>query len=206
MFPKSSNGIGIICQIITKPEYDLKLVLKNEYDEIIDNNWKFLNNTYKSNIKKQYHRRAIPIFVFLTEICSHIKMPSPVYNIEKDFLEEWVDDKLANCFSNSITRLLYSKIYNPKSFEHCTLLLDVYASESLPYIDIDDNSANDKDLYEIQYIIKHRKINNNEIEYEVKWRNYKKQYNSWVKESDFQSDDIIKKYWKTINSKNYFVI
>ncbi|KAI8968838.1 hypothetical protein BDB01DRAFT_732678 [Pilobolus umbonatus] len=69
-------------------------------------------------------------------------------------------------------------------------------------IDIDDNSANDKDLYEIQYIIKHRKINNNEIEYEVKWRNYKKQYNSWVKESDFQSDDIIKKYWKTINSKS----
>lgn len=43
---------------------------------------------------------------------------------------------------------------------------------------------------------------NDEIEYEVKWRNYKKQYNSWVKEGDFQSDDIIKKYWNTINSKS----
>lgn len=60
-------------------------------------------------------------------------------------------------------------------------------------IDREDNNTNNKDLYEIQYIIKHRMMND-EIEYEVKWRNYKKQYNSWVKEGDFQSDDIIKKY------------
>lgn len=66
---------------------------------------------------------------------------------------------------------------------------------------IEDNNTNNKDLYEIQYIIKHRMMND-EIEYEVKWRNYKKQYNSWVKEGDFQSDDIIKKYWNTINSKS----
>lgn len=68
-------------------------------------------------------------------------------------------------------------------------------------IDREDNNTNNKDLYEIQYIIKHRMMND-EIEYEVKWRNYKKQYNSWVKEGDFQSDDIIKKYWNTINSKS----
>ncbi|KAI8971191.1 hypothetical protein BDB01DRAFT_839670 [Pilobolus umbonatus] len=132
---------------------DLKLVLKNEYDEIIDNNWKFLNDTYKSNIKKQYHRKAIPIFVFLTEICSHIKMPSPVYNIEKDFLEEWVDDKLANCFSNSITRLLYSKIYNPKSFEHCTLLLDGRHNK----IVVEDIDLDKTDLY--SYKLKKNALN-----------------------------------------------
>lgn len=483
--------------------FDIKDILQNEYKEIVENHWNFLDNTYKSNIRKQYHRSkignfiniqniklelyeilgAIPIFIFLTEICSHIKMPSPVYNIEKgiliikfliegcsisdmkiydendsfyriyksvfidniDVLEEWIDDKLAKCFSNSVTRLLYSKIYNPKNFEHCTLLLDgrhnkivvedinldkkdlysyklkknalntqfiidsagylVYASESLPckfnnddnmfinnvnlvdffkisdclcydglyenvldeildkynniglcisennfcfpikkdkkidltdeelnfnkqlgsyrstietffanfshtfkkfshksnsritkertynvqlklslvlyniknfvkknnveekpyhklwleqdfdffdyvkdfntspksaktiykkenitnmknlqddilnkilsdnnlkinmnknkmQIDIEDNNTNNNnDLYEIQYIIKHRMINDKK-EYEVKWRNYKKQYNSWVKEDDFQSDDIIKKYWNTINSKS----
>lgn len=47
---------------------DLKLVLKNEYDEIIDNYWMFLNNTYKSNIKKQYHRSKIGNFINIQNI------------------------------------------------------------------------------------------------------------------------------------------
>lgn len=161
---------------------DLKQILEDEYNEIIYDHWGFLNNTYKSNIKKQYHRTkignytniqaikehvyeslgAIPVFVFLTEICSYIKIPCPIYNVEKgimilylliqdfsisdmniydennsfykvyksifidhdDMLENWLDNAILNYFSNSTTRLIYSKLYNPKNFEHCTLLLD----------------------------------------------------------------------------------
>lgn len=81
-------------------------ILNNEYEKIFINHWSFLNNTYKSNIKKQYHRKkinnyeniqkvkehvlkvlgCIPVFVFLTEICSNIKLPGPYYNIEKGIL------------------------------------------------------------------------------------------------------------------------
>ncbi|KAI8878746.1 hypothetical protein K501DRAFT_143936, partial [Backusella circina FSU 941] len=51
--------------------------------------------------------------------------------------------------------------------------------------------------YEVQYIIRHRVIND-QFEYEVKWRNYKKQLNSWVKENDFNSEEILRNYWNSI--------
>lgn len=190
---------------------EIEELLENEYEEIKTNYWKFLDNTYKSNIEKQYHRSkignfiniqnikkelyellgAIPIFVFLTEICSKIKMPSPVYNVEKgililkllvdgcsindmkiydendsfyriyksvfidniDFLENWVNNTMFYCFSNSITRLLYSKLYNPKNFEHCTLLLDGRHNR----IVIEDIDLNKKDLY--SYKLKKNALN-----------------------------------------------
>jgi hypothetical protein len=190
---------------------DFQKVLKNEYDEIFNNNWNFLNNTYKSNIKKQYNRSkienyiniqkvkshvydclgAIPVFIFLTEICSRIKLPSPINNIEKgilvlelllngfsisemkvyedgdsfykvykaifidniDLLENWIDDLMSKCFSNSTTRLIYSKIYNPMNFEHCTLLLDGRTNK----ITIEDIDLKKSDLY--SYKIKKNGLN-----------------------------------------------
>lgn len=180
---------------------DLKTILEDEYYEIHSNHWKFMDNTYKSNIKKQYHRSkidnymniqkikkhvleslgAIPVFVFLTEICSKIKMPSPIYNIEKgiliielllngfsisemkiydpndsfykvyksifidnyELLEDWIEKLMCNCFSNPSTRLIYSKLYNPKHFEHCTLMLDGRHNKII----VEDIDLDKKDLY-----------------------------------------------------------
>lgn len=42
---------------------DLKNILNAEYENIIDNHWNFLNNTYKSNIKKQYQRKKLVIII-----------------------------------------------------------------------------------------------------------------------------------------------
>jgi hypothetical protein len=56
-----------------------------------------------------------------------------------------------------------------------------------------NNNINDK-TYEIQYIIKHRIDNNGNKEYFVKWKNYNKKYNTWVKEKDFIEKDILIEY------------
>ncbi|KAI8967334.1 hypothetical protein BDB01DRAFT_733943 [Pilobolus umbonatus] len=61
-----------------------------------------------------------------------------------------------------------------------------------------DNQNNQNVNFEIQYIIQHRKMEDGKYEYEVKWRNYRKQYNTWVHEKDFGSIEIIKNYWNTI--------
>ncbi|KAI9302702.1 hypothetical protein BJ944DRAFT_166756 [Cunninghamella echinulata] len=58
---------------------------------------------------------------------------------------------------------------------------------------IDDSEK----LYEIQYVIKHKKVKNS-YEYLVKWKNYTKEHNSWISEKDFVEKDIILSYWKSI--------
>lgn len=186
-------------------------LLNAEYKNIYDEHWNFMNNTYKSNIEKQYNRSkignyigiqkvkehvydllgAIPVFIFLTEVCSKIKLPSPIYNVEKgvlllelllngysisemktydpndsfykvykaifidnvDFLEEWIDKMMNNCFSNNDSRLLYSKIHNPPNFEHVTLLMDGRTNKII----IEDIDLKKSDLY--SYKIKNNGLN-----------------------------------------------
>jgi hypothetical protein len=73
-------------------------------------------------------------------------------------------------------------------------------------VDTNDNMEEDivvdknENNYEVQYIIKHRKSKDS-FEYYIKWKNYSKDKNTWVKESDFIYKDIIINYWKSINSK-----
>lgn len=61
----------------------------------------------------------------------------------------------------------------------------------------EDNMEKEDEEYEIQYIIRHRKVANG-IEYEVKWKNYAKKYNSWVHENNIISKEIIEKYMSSL--------
>ncbi|KAI8063943.1 hypothetical protein BDF21DRAFT_427840 [Thamnidium elegans] len=58
----------------------------------------------------------------------------------------------------------------------------------------------EEEVYEVQYIVKHKKVLNN-YEYYVKWRNYGKEKNSWVKDTDFFETKIISEYWSSISRK-----
>jgi hypothetical protein len=53
--------------------------------------------------------------------------------------------------------------------------------------------------YEVSYIIKHRKNEDNSLDYYVKWKGYNKNNNSWVKETDFNGKTLIDLYWNTLN-------
>lgn len=76
---------------------------------------------------------------------------------------------------------------------------------SIGDIDANDNMEEDivvdknENNYEVQYIIKHRKYKDS-FEYYIKWKNYGKDQNSWVKEIDFTYKDIVINYWKSINN------
>jgi hypothetical protein len=67
-----------------------------------------------------------------------------------------------------------------------------------------DTTLNNKTLhnnsYEIQYIIKHKELYD-KYEYFVKWRNYGKEHNSWIKECDFNEKDILDEYWVSVARK-----
>ncbi|KAI7872636.1 hypothetical protein K492DRAFT_139124 [Lichtheimia hyalospora FSU 10163] len=58
-------------------------------------------------------------------------------------------------------------------------------------------NKNDDNIYEVQYIITHKKVLDS-YEYLVKWKNYRKDNNSWVKQCDFIDKDLISKYWNSI--------
>jgi hypothetical protein len=50
-------------------------------------------------------------------------------------------------------------------------------------------------FYEIENIIQHKLMDNNEYTFLVKWKGYESKDNSWVNEKDFNTKDIIKKYF-----------
>ncbi|KAI8969395.1 hypothetical protein BDB01DRAFT_707446, partial [Pilobolus umbonatus] len=50
-------------------------------------------------------------------------------------------------------------------------------------------------IYEVQNIIKHRG-DGDTLEYWVKWRGYNKKRNTWVKHTDFHTNEIINTYWE----------
>lgn len=59
--------------------------------------------------------------------------------------------------------------------------------------------ANDDDpIYEIDKIIKHRKIGNR-YEYKVKWKNYNSEHNSWIPAENFMLKVMVKTYNKKHN-------
>lgn len=70
---------------------------------------------------------------------------------------------------------------------------------------IEDNvhvsDKNQEKHYEVQYIISHRLNKNGIKEYFVKWKGYKKIYNSWVKECDFDDKTILDEYNKDIEEE-----
>lgn len=107
----------------------------------------------------------------------------------------------------SKTQYKIDKIQNIKDLQNNFLNnLLINSSNDTENITGDDVSMDDNNIitnidkektYEIQYIITHKKVYN-KYEYFVKWRNYSKQNNSWVKEQDFLERDIINNYWKSI--------
>lgn len=153
-----------------------------------------------------------------------LKLAILVYNI-KNFVEKnnvvessyfklWMEENFdffndTNDFEsmvNNTPRILYKKenIIHMKDIQNDTLnkFLSENNCENLKIntkMEIDkSHEVDNDDVYEIQYIIQHR-IVNDQLEYEVKWRNYKKQVNSWVKDNDFLSKEILNQYWSTIN-------
>jgi hypothetical protein len=63
--------------------------------------------------------------------------------------------------------------------------------------DLNKNSQ----FYEIENIIQHKLIENNEYTFLVKWKGYDSKDNSWVNEKDLNAKELIKKYFLKLNIK-----
>ena len=130
---------------------------------------------------------------------------------EKSYYKLWMEENFdffnnVDSFNNIINapKTLYKKenITNMKSKQKEKLdqLLaegNMKRNSQKTKMIVDDEQLNDPEEFEIQYIVSHKEVNEN-IEYYVKWRNYSKSYNSWVKDTDFNNKEIIDKYWKSL--------
>jgi hypothetical protein len=57
----------------------------------------------------------------------------------------------------------------------------------------------DTEHYEVEKILKHRRsASTKQLEYFFKWKNHPLSENSWFKESNFNTMEIISDYWKNL--------
>lgn len=190
---------------------NLDLLIENEYHNIYNRYWKFMRNDYIYHIDLKYHRSkitnipnidkikqniynkigSISTFIFLTDLCNHIKLPGPYVTMEKalillehllngksinememyipstsfyklyqslyinnyEFLENWINKKLENCFSSHKLRLLCAKKFNPSLLDNVTLIIDGHHNR-ITYQDI---NLNKKELF--SYKLKRNGLN-----------------------------------------------
>jgi hypothetical protein len=150
----------------------------------------------------------------LAIVLLNIKYFKELFNLEEvNHYNKWKIHNFDYSYSNNIelnvdvslkTKYKIEEINNIKNIQldfMNKLTIQDNSSESI--LDINKNSE-DMDVvdevYEVQYIIKHKKVLNNYVYY-VKWRNYGKEKNSWVKDIDFIETTIISQYWSSISRK-----
>ena len=54
-----------------------------------------------------------------------------------------------------------------------------------------------EESYEVEKILKHR-MNKEQIEYLVKWKNYSSEENTWEPATSFDQESTISEYWKQL--------
>jgi hypothetical protein len=145
----------------------------------------------------------------LAIVLLNIKYFTELFGIEENsHYNKWTNDNFDYYYKNNIemnkeitlkTQYKIDNIADIKSLQN-QFLNNLNINEvNIDIMDEDITSNINQNIYEIQYIIKHKKVENL-YEYYVKWRKYGKEHNSWVKEKDFTSHDTILNYWKSIEN------
>lgn len=131
-------------------------------------------------------------------------------NIEPNLLhKKWEDhnfdfpEENVTVISNTVSFKLENikKIRNFQNDMILKLQVNDNNKESININNVDNDICMDRDTndhFEVSYIVKHNENIDGSIEYFVKWKKYDKKYNSWVKEIDFNSKDLIDTYWNTL--------
>jgi stringent starvation protein B len=149
----------------------------------------------------------------LAIVLLNIKYFKELFNLEEvNHYNKWRIDNFDYSYSNNIelnldvslkTKYKVEEINNIKNLQLDFINKLKIGDKNNNILDIDKCSESmevEEEVYEVQYIIKHKKVLSN-YEYYVKWRNYGKEKNSWVKDTDFTETTIIFEYWSSISRK-----
>lgn len=79
------------------------------------------------------------------------------------------------------------------------ILPQTYPRERLKVVKL-DKQEDPGNTYIVEKILNHRYNKEKKIEYLVKWKNYSTDENTWEPEENFDSKEIIAKYWKSTNT------
>lgn len=179
--------------------------------------------TYFSSISKTFKRfdphkniritklKTYNLQLKLACLLLNIKIFTELGNIEPTFLhKKWANDDFdfpeenINIVSNTVSFKL-ENIKRIRDFQNDMILKIQFSDGNKKLNDKTTNIDNDINMeqdcnnnYEVSYIVKHKKDEDRNIEYFVKWKKYDKKHNSWVKECDFNSQDLINMYWDSL--------
>ncbi|KAI8327746.1 hypothetical protein BC941DRAFT_363916 [Chlamydoabsidia padenii] len=175
LFNKHLGGYRSIIETITKfKTYNLQLKLAC----LLLNIKKFVEI---GNIDVTYlHKRWTEDNFDFPDTKINVTAPTVSYKISNI-------QKIRNYQNELFTKIIYEN-NNLNNNTNCI-------NDDLHMTDLDNKND---ECYEVSYIIEHKINIDNSKEYYVKWKGYNKNSNSWVKETDFNSKDIIEQYWNTI--------
>ncbi|KAF9553958.1 hypothetical protein EC968_010018, partial [Mortierella alpina] len=88
-----------------------------------------------------------------------------------------------------ITNQTLSRNYSPEQLKRVTQALDAPSAES----------------YEVETIVGHD-FSGEGVEYTVKWKGYDSSHNERIPYNNFDSDTLIRQYWKRLNQQNPHVV
>ena len=84
------------------------------------------------------------------------------------------------------------------------MLKNVYPRHKIKVVAPEDDES---EHYEVEKILQHRRCKeSNQFEYLVKWKDEPTTSNSWVKESNVDTIEIINKFWKSIGNSSGITI
>lgn len=206
-----------------KKDKNIKLTKDEEYfnenlsglRSVIESYFAELGNIFKrfngQNKVRITDKKTYNIQLRLAIVLLNIKYFTDIFPIEKNnHYEKWISDDFdyfCSEIANSDVQITNKTIYKLEKINDIKEIQNGFLNSFILNDNIieneimeDANVENDESIsksYEIQYIIKHKKVFD-KYEYFVKWKKYSKEHNSWVKETDFDTNEILEEYWKSI--------
>ncbi|KAI8969524.1 hypothetical protein BDB01DRAFT_732282 [Pilobolus umbonatus] len=193
-------------------------IKKNKNIELTDDEIFFNNNLGSFRVTKtSTYNLQIKLCCLLYNIKIFYDINKDVIEFNNNYYRLWMQDNfdffnpknsstVFNIVSNR-TEYKLNNIQNIQAIQKSLLsnianLQNLNINNNKNKMDLDESETiNNKNIYEVQNIIKH-KGEGETLEFYVKWRGYNKKRNSWVKYKDFNENDIIDDTIKDLDGRD----
>jgi hypothetical protein len=69
-----------------------------------------------------------------------------------------------------------------------------------------DEESSSSEEFEVEEIVRHRKLSNGKVEYLLKWKGFSDSENQWIEDSELNCKDLLEDYWEKQGHKPTHVL